>query len=93
VLGIIDTGADCTQVPESVAQQLRLRPTGYQTFTNADNRATQSRLYVADVEFDGRTFSSTEVTGSSLPVALIGRDILNTLVAEFDGPGKAYSLR
>lgn len=50
-------------------------------------------MYVADVEFDGRNFPTLEVTGSPLHVALIGRDILNTLVSEFDGPSLSYSLR
>lgn len=88
-----DTGADYTQVPETVARNLRLRPTGHRTFTNADGTRTTSRLYVANVEFDGRSFPSLEVTGSPLPIALIGRDVLNTLVSEFDGPSLSYSLR
>ena len=50
-------------------------------------------MYVANVEFDGRSFPSLEVTGSPLPIALIGRDMLNTLVSEFDGPSLIYSLR
>lgn len=93
VQGILDTGADYTQVPEAVAQRLRLRPTGYRTFVNADGSQARSRLYVADVEVDGRNFPSLEVTGSQLRIALIGRDILNTLVSEFDGPSLDYSLR
>ncbi|MGH9891820.1 MAG: retropepsin-like aspartic protease [bacterium] len=90
--GILDTGADYTQVPESIAQALRLRPTGHQTFLSANNARTTSRLYLVDVEFDGLSFPQIEVVGSPLPVALIGRDILNTLVAKFDGPAQDYSL-
>lgn len=93
VLGILDTGADHTQVPETIAHDLKLRPTGHRTFTNADGSKTTSRLYVADVEFEGRTYPLLEVTATRLPIALIGRDILNGLVAEFDGPALNYSLR
>jgi len=62
-------------------------------FRNADGSTTTSRLYVADVEFDGRTYPMLEVTGSQLPIALIGRDILNGLISEFDGPALNFSLR
>lgn len=93
MLGILDTGADYTQIPETIARDLRLRPTGDMTFINADNSRTSVLLYVADVEFDGLSFPAVEVAGSPLPIALIGRDILNTLVAEFDGPARNYSLR
>lgn len=93
VLGILDTGADYTQVPEAIASALSLRPTGHRMFRNADGSTTTSRLYVADVEFDGRTYPMLEVTGSQLPIALIGRDILNGLISEFDGPALNFSLR
>ena len=93
VLGILDTGADQTQVPESVAAALRLRPIGHRTFTNANGSSSTSRTYVADVEFDGRRYRMIEVAGSPLRIALIGRDILNSLVAEFDGPANRYDLR
>lgn len=93
VLGILDTGADQTQVPGVIVQQLNLRPTGIRTVTSANNTQTDLRLYVADVEFDGRAYPFLEIVGSPLPIALIGRDILNTLFVEFDGPGLKYLLR
>jgi predicted aspartyl protease len=93
VRGILDTGADRTQIPEALAQDLRLRPTGDLPVTSANNTKSISRLYVVDVEFDGRSFPTIEVIASQLPIALVGRDILNTLVAEFDGPAREYSLR
>jgi len=92
-VGILDTGADYTQVPEAIAHDLNLRPTGHRTFMNADGSKRTSRLYVADVEFEGRSYPLLEVTATPLHIALIGRDILNGLVAEFDGPALNYSLR
>lgn len=93
VLGILDTGADQTQVPESIAAALHLRPIGHRTFTNANGSKSTSRTYVADVEFDGRHYRTIEVIGSLLRIVLVGRDILNNLVAEFDGPSSEYNLR
>lgn len=92
VRAVLDTGADQTQVPETIARTLRLRPTGFRTFRNADGSLVTHRQYVADVELDGLSFQTLEVVGSQLSIALIGRDILNTLLAEFNGPTLSYSL-
>ena len=49
-------------------------------------------VFVADVEFEGFSFVAFPVAGSDLGTPLIGRDVLNELIVEFDGPGLLFSL-
>jgi len=92
VVGILDTGAGQTQIPEDVARFLQLRPTGSMKVMNADSSTSDELLYAADVEVEGFGFGTIEVVGSPLGIALVGRDILNQLVATFDGPGLSFTL-
>jgi predicted aspartyl protease len=92
VLGIVDTGADQTQIPETAARDLQLRPTSDITLTNADGSQRTCLVYAAIVELEGLSFPFLEVIGSNLPLALIGRDILNQLLAQFDGPSLSFSV-
>lgn len=92
VLGILDIGADQTQIPQTVAKNLQLRPIGDITITNADGSRRTCLTYAADMEFEGFTFPYLEIVGSDLPLTLIGRDILNQLIAEFNGPSSAFFL-
>lgn len=92
MLGLLDMGADCTQVPDVLARRLQLRPISEMPVTTADGSETRLLTYVAHVEFEGRRFPYVEVLSSSLGIALVGRDLLNQLVVELDGPGLRFSL-
>lgn len=92
IIGILDTGADQTQVPERIAQALRLRRTGETLTMDAGGRTETRPVYAANVTIEGFTFPSVPVVSSRLEIVLIGRDILNELVAEFDGPAQNVSL-
>ncbi|MGH2397316.1 MAG: retroviral-like aspartic protease family protein [bacterium] len=93
VLGILDTGADHTQLPEDVAHELRLRAISDIPITDANGNQQMRYIYLADVEFEGVNFPSRPVVGSNLPIALVGRDILNEFVSTFDGPARDFLLR
>jgi len=88
---ILDTGADQTQIPIPVAQSLRLRKLREKEITDANGRRALQSVYGAQLGFDGVTFT-LPILSTPLPIALIGRDILNQ-VAVLDGPGLTYSLQ
>ena len=91
VQGLMDSGADQTQIPNATAQALRLRKLRDKDITDANGNRQSQPVYVSNLLFDGVTFTNVVVTGSPLGVALIGRDILNQ-VAILDGPRLTYTL-
>ena len=92
VTGILDTGADFTQLPQTVVRALQLTPVGDITITDANGNRQPRYIYLANVTFEGLDFPTTPVIGSDLPVVLVGRDILNALRATFDGPATTFTL-
>src|SRR5213593_1624826 len=91
ILGILDTGADQTQIPIATANAVVLRKLRDKLIMAADGQQGSHPVYAATLEFDGRTFVNLPVVGTHLPIALVGRDILNQ-VAVLDGPRLTYSV-
>lgn len=91
VLAILDTGADQTQIPLRIALALRLRKLRDKPITDANGKEALQPVYAANISFDGVAFDNLPVIGSPLPIALVGRDVLNQ-VAVLDGPGLTFSL-
>jgi len=93
ILALLDTGADLTQIPEVTAQVLQLEQVDVVPVTSSHGETVDRPVYVANLTFDGLAFPATWVVGDDYPLALIGRDVLNDLIAEFDGPARAYELQ
>lgn len=90
--GILDTGADFTQLPESVVLAMRLPRISDRTIRTASGQTYNASVHVAHLEFEGLSFRNIAIVSSPLSIALVGRDLLNGLFAEFDGPGTAFTL-
>lgn len=90
-MAILDTGADQTLIPLRIALALGLRKVRDKQVFDANGRQQLQPVYVANIEFDGVLFNNLAVIGSAIPIALIGRDVLNQ-VALLDGPRRTYSL-
>jgi predicted aspartyl protease len=84
VQGLIDTGADCTLIPPHLAVSLRLPSVDrLEIMGVAGGRAHASvhagRIEIAGVEMLARLVAFEDEV-------VIGRDVLNRLVAHLDGP-------
>ncbi len=87
VLMLIDTGADVTLIPQSIAQQLELEPaldTQYELlgFAGGLNTAYAVKL---EMIFLGRTFRGQFLLTEE-EMGILGRNVLNGLRLTFDGP-------
>lgn len=93
LLALLDTGADLTQIPETIAQALQLEQVDVVPTTTARGDTADRPVYVANFRFEGFDFRTTWVVGDDYPIALIGRDVLNELIARFDGPALSFDLQ
>lgn len=82
--GLVDTGADCTLVPESVAQRLHLPEIDRVVIEGVGGTSHRAAVHAASVRLAGHQWLARLVAlGQD---AIIGRDLLNRIVATLDGP-------
>jgi predicted aspartyl protease len=103
-MALIDTGATCSGIDQTVVQQLGLQPVGVQKVGTAGGMHDQS-LYPARLSFPGTGFSAAEskqllgvdLAGQVLAhlnapmIALIGRDILARFILIYNGPAGQFT--
>jgi predicted aspartyl protease len=88
----LDSGADATAIPERVVKELRLVPTGEQTFRGWDGKRSKRPTYVIDLSLNGMKFDWIEVTSAKRADLLVGRDILNRLRLVLDGKNQSFEV-
>lgn len=88
---LVDTGADCTLVPQEVAHALGLPAIDHIWIEGLGGAARRATVHAARVEFAriGRLARVVAFGGE----AILGRDLLNRAVALLDGPGLTISFR
>lgn len=88
---LVDTGADCTLVPQEVARALRLPAVDEMWIEGVGGAARRATVHAARVEFAriGRLARVVAFGGE----AVLGRDLLNGEVALLDGPRLTISFR
>lgn len=88
----LDTGADRTVIPTSVAHQLGLVPGGHLQFGVVGAVITLP-VYFVSLGIPGVMDFIIDVAGDDdEPCILLGRDVLNALHAHLDGPGRMLTL-
>ncbi len=82
----VDTGADLCAVPVSLVAALDLPPVRAVQATGFSGAAHEAIVYRVDLEIDGVVFRRIETMAFGRPYALVGRNVLQHLVARYDGP-------
>lgn len=87
---LVDTGADLSVVPASLAIELHLPPVSQIEVQGAGGLRSQATVYAAEVETDkGRLLA--EVIGLGEQV-LVGRDVLNRWDVTLHGPERVMEI-
>lgn len=84
VPGLLDTGADCTLIPPSVARQLRLPLVGHLEITGVGGGVARPRVHAGRIEIAGADMLVRLVAYEN--EVIVGRDVLNGIVSLLDGP-------
>jgi len=93
VPALIDTGASFTVIPHKVAVLLSLRKYSERIVTVANGQEETRPIFKANLSFLDFSFSDhLLVSLEGRRHMLIGRDILNSYKATFDGPSLQFSL-
>jgi len=91
---LVDSGADITVIPERIIAQLKLRRVDSTPVSGFGKRVIQATVYSATLEIEGISESKIyRILGWSEDYALIGRDLLNQLIAVLNGPSQELSLQ
>lgn len=93
-LALVDSGADVTVVPESVVTHLKLRRVDSVLASGFGGKFTEVTVYAAILGIEGilePQFFRVLVWDSEY--ALLGRDLLNKLVAVLHGPKTMLDLK
>lgn len=106
IQAMVDTGASCTCVDPSVLQQLNLTPTGSSTVNtpSTGNQPAIADQYDVSILIPGASASSPPLVHQTIAVlgtellgpmgfhALVGRDILQSCMLNYNGANGLFSI-
>jgi len=96
-MALVDTGATASVVDASLVDALGVKPVGTASVGTAGGQVTQP-VYPIRIQLQGvgLTINFSRVTGAPLKemglVALLGRDMLTSMILYYDGPNSEYTL-
>ena len=88
----LDTGADITSIPESIASELGLQVERIVIVAGYDDIAAERYAYLVTLEILGHTFTGVRVISSARTDILLGLDILNRFVITLDGKARTFEM-
>lgn len=88
--GLVDSGADCTLIPPSLARRLRLPAVGRIEIEGVGGGGGSTTVYAAFLEVAESGFlARLAAFGEEV---IVGRDLLNRIVILLDGPRRQVRL-
>ncbi|MBI2122972.1 MAG: aspartyl protease family protein [Armatimonadetes bacterium] len=87
---LVDTGADLTVIPESLARQLAVLPVGHVRIRGVGGMAARVPMYSVEIEVAGLS-RMLRVVGVG-DEALVGRDLLNQFTLTLRGPQRVAEI-
>lgn len=93
-IALIDSGADITVIPERIVSQLKLRRVDSMLASGFGKAMIEATVYSAILSIEGILKPTIyRILSWNEDYALIGRDLLNKLIAVLNGPSRELSLR
>lgn len=93
IAAFVDTGADVTQIPLALAEELGLqRISDDALLRGVTDEEVEVSVFVANLQLGALHFPYIEVVAPNTDDVLIGRNILAQLIATFDGPSREFTL-
>jgi hypothetical protein len=90
---LIDSGADTTQVPDAIAEELGLARISDTILIGPFGEEAPALVYVAEtIVVAGVTFEYVEVVGAPSDDVLIGRNVLGQVLTTLHGPRREFEL-
>jgi predicted aspartyl protease len=91
-LAEIDTGADISVIPDSLAADLQLKAKGPVIMLSYDKDPVERSTYLVDLEILGYKLRSVRVARAPRDTILLGRDVLKHFVITLDGKAQTFEM-
>lgn len=93
VMGIIDTGADVTLIPQGLARQIGIPSHARMTVSGVDGFEVARPAYIVNLEFAETKLERHAVGEWNNKFIVLGRDALSEFVFVYDGKTRQFEIR
>ena len=91
--GKLDTGADNSNIPETLATELGLLPEQPIATFGYDGVETKRMTYLVDLEIAGYKIEQVRVVAVPRSTILLGRNVLNHFIITLDGKALTFEMQ